>query len=507
MGFSADTPSKTLICLAVILASKHQISSVPEEHAPPPLLRESVASLGDLCVTSIWQNAIPWTQYVDMIPENCVKKIKDNHGFYEAPQTPQSRSSRYSYDRNTTEKIYLAASTIIVCPQNLVKQWEEEISKHIQKGALKVLTIAKSPAEIPCVSDLLGYDVVLFSRPCFDAEAREGRDSRGRTEFYGVPPACRCTYKGSTRTRECFCFSKEAVYKSPLMSIQWKRLIVDEGHSMASNGVKSNGVCVAEKLRVERRWIVTGTPTSELVGIMPGVVTGRSEAELGGGTELEETERAEDARERRIGEALQLDRIGRMVSDFLGQKPWAPMDDRRNTERANWKRYVSKGSKSCVRNIFQRLFIRHLPEDIEEDVALPRLEVKEVWLHPGCYEKVTMNLFLGALAVNAVTSERLGGDYIFDTKNVASLKQLTNNLLKRSGFYFPGYSIADVTGAVKAGRDYLIKQTSMIGISSGDRELLCQAINAGEMALGMKTWRETSIHHDMGTFTNTSLVT
>lgn len=453
---------------------------MPEEHALPPPLRQSVPSLGDLCVTSIWQNAIPWTQYIDIIPENCVKKIRD-HGFYEAPQTPRSRSSRYTYGPSTVEKVYLGTGTIIVCPQNLVKQWEEEIGKHIEKTALKFLTIAKSPAKIPCVSDLLGYDVLLISRPCFDAEAREGRDAHGRAEFHGVPPTCRCTYKGSTRIPDCVCFRKEAVYKSPLMRIQWKRLIVDEGHSMASNGVKSESVCVAEKLLVERRWIVTGTPTSELVGIMPGMVM----EELDGGAEC------------RFNEALQLDRIGKMAGDFLKQKPWAPID-RRNTGRANWRRYISKGSKSCVRSIFQRLFIRHRPEDIEEDVALPRLEIKEVWLHPGLYEKVSMNLFLGALAVNAVTSERTGQDYMFHADNKANLKQLTDNLLKRSGFFFPGHSIADVMGAVKISRDYLEEHTAQI--SPEDKELLDQAIDAGEMALGMRTWREISIYRDMGTF-------
>lgn len=418
---------------------------------------------------------------MDMIPENCVKKIRDNQGFYEAPQASRSRSSRYTYGRSAVERIYLGTGTIIVCPQNLVKQWGEEINKHIERAALKFLIIAKSPAEIPCVSDLLGYDVLLISRPCFDAEAREGRDAHGRAEFHGVPPTCRCTYKGSTRIPDCVCFRKEAVYKSPLMRIRWKRLIVDEGHSMASSGVKSESVCVAEKLPVERRWIVTGTPTSELVGIMPGMVM---EVELNSGIEC------------RVNEALQLDRIGKMVGDFLKQKPWAPMDDRRNTGKANWKRYISKGSKSCVRSIFQRLFIRHRPEDIEEDVALPRLEIKEVWLHPGVYEKVSMNLFLGALAVNAVTSERMDRDYMFHADNKAALKQLTDNLLKRSGFYFPGHSIADVVGAVKISRDYLVKHTQ---ISPEDKELLYQAINAGEMALGMRIWREISIHRDMGT--------
>lgn len=482
----------------MILASKYQISYIPEEHEPAPLRRSSVASLSDICVAAIWRNAVPWSQFTDSgLPPNCVKKIKDGHGFYEVPPPLRSRSSRYTYDSNAMERIYLGTGTIIVCPSNLVNQWRGEIEKHVEKDALKVLTLDHSTAQIPSVLELLKYDVIIFSRPRFDAEAREGRDSRGRTEFYGVAPSCRCAYKGSTRVPDCVCFKKEAVYRSPLMSIQWKRLIVDEGHSMASS--KTNSVCVAEKLPVERRWIVTGTPTRELFGVSAGMKTGESEEESRQRKEKE----LEERKERQAGEATDLERIGRMVCDFLGQKPWAPMDDRRNTEKASWKKYIDKGfrnqhtgSTACVRSIFQRLFVRHSRKDLEKDRPLPPLVVEVVKLQPRFFERVSMNLLLGALATNAVTSERTGKDYMFHTANRGALKILTNNLLTRSGFYFNGYSVGDVKGSIKTARRYLAENETQCG--KGDVMLLLKAIKAGEMALGSKTWRDISIYHDMG---------
>ncbi|KAK7682957.1 hypothetical protein QCA50_013990 [Cerrena zonata] len=55
--------------------------------------------------------------------------------------------------------------------------------------------------------------------------------------------------------------SKLKTGNSPLNNVYWKRLIIDEGHSLSSKS-KTSDLC--KNFHAERRWAVSGTPTSGL---------------------------------------------------------------------------------------------------------------------------------------------------------------------------------------------------------------------------------------------------
>ncbi|KAF8533160.1 P-loop containing nucleoside triphosphate hydrolase protein [Trichophaea hybrida] len=484
---------KTLICLGVILSTQRQYAQVPEKYSliiPP---RKEVPSLMDLCVSTIWKYSVPWREHEEALGESCVKAIKKNHGFYEVTPVPRSRSNRYATD-DTKERILLGSGTIVVCPPNLVDQWRSEIAKHVESGRLKVLVLAHSSARIPTVQELLEYDIVLFSRTRFDQEEKEGKDHAGRRESGGKPLICTCPYIGATRTPDCQCFRKEAVYKSPINRIRWRRLIIDEGHSMGSGARKSQGVCVAERLPVETRWIVSGTPSPSLLGAAAGMASteGETEAEI----EERKAKLLNDRKEFQIQETQDLERLGRIVRDFLRLQPWASSMERGEQPEASWATYARTASSTCVHNILCRLIVRHRQEDIEKSIVLPPLWHKQVYLSPKYSEKLAINLFVGQLVVNAVTSERTDKDYMFHPDNRGQLRALVNNLYKQSSFFWAGFTELDVIKTMEVGGKYLKKNNC----SLDDIALLQQAISSCRQALNSESWSIFAKYQDMGYF-------
>jgi hypothetical protein len=74
---------------------------------------------------------------------------------------------------------------------------------------------------------------------------------------------CSCPTFNNARVPECSCTTPAGV--STFLQVHWKRVVRDEGHNSATNATNVN--IFLNSLAAERRWIVTGTPTTNLLGL------------------------------------------------------------------------------------------------------------------------------------------------------------------------------------------------------------------------------------------------
>lgn len=89
------------------------------------------------------------------------------------------------------------------------------------------------------------------------------------TEKLYVPIPCSCPYLSGSRVPDCHCPGNSDV--TPLLQIRWKRLVIDEGHTASNVAATINHF--ARQLSIQHKWIVTGTPTSNILGLQLGRTT------------------------------------------------------------------------------------------------------------------------------------------------------------------------------------------------------------------------------------------
>lgn len=216
-----------------------------------------------------------------------------------------------------------------------------------------------------------------------------------------------------------------------------------------------------------------------------------------------------------------LEKLGRIVRDFLGLRPWA---NTRSEDPASWQQYVlpdkvgkknvkvdaevrpsGKGARKArsLRSILEGLIIRHRIEDIEKDIKLPPLHCKDVYLKPSCHDKLNINLFLLLLTANAVTSERCDEDYMFNPANRQQLNILITNL-RHSGFYWTGIKPQEISQTLEVSQKYLDQPPDTLKRygrrKAGDADLLRRAMKMGLTALESPSWYAFSVLQELGLY-------
>lgn len=127
----------------------------------------------------------------------------------------------------------LQGGTLLVVPMSLIGQWRSELEKHVEKGFFRCKTHHEQRGGAAGVSVAVA-DVVLTTYGIVSSEApRFGSDGK---------------------------LAKDG---GPLFDVEWRRVILDEAHSIKNKTTKSAKACF--QLCAERKWCLTGSPVQNEV--------------------------------------------------------------------------------------------------------------------------------------------------------------------------------------------------------------------------------------------------
>lgn len=484
-GILAETMGcgKTLICLAVILATQGHFPRIPLQHQDTgTTVREKTGSLIEMAASSAGRSSLPWKRYFDCLKsdgyyyDKCVRTCEKNRGNYTIHPPPARYTGRngVSYPRPPPQHLRLCSGTLIIAPPNLVDHWEHEIAKHTE--GLKVLVLRNSSEEIPSADILLEYDIILFSRIRLEKEAGEA-----------------------------FLNRREAVRPddSPLTKVHWLRIIVDEGHNVAGHGQRTNMLHLLDQLQVERRWVVSGTPSSGLYGVEVSLA---SRETYSSDTDLSSATSNALCGRKKTGSAVEnelkdLDKLRHLVVEFLDLKPWS---NSRANDPANWTKYIKpvgedgrRRKSPSLRATLQSLVVRHRMDTIHSEIPLPALSNRVVHLEPTFYDRLSLNLFIFTLAVNIITSERTDQDYMFHPRNRKHLSQNISNY-RQAGFWWAGFDEKDISSSVGISTRYLEKNRHRM--LPEDISMLTEGIEISRTALESGSWNAFRQFRELGVF-------
>lgn len=180
---------KTLMCLALILTSRHQpvrppagfgISDVTSDVAlmwptadsaslrgalslhgqefSPQMLATGTPSLASLCAEVLAREA-PHAARVHEVPTGSKHLLDRTTVYYRFPPPVRLPRGAKRVPFVPAERFVLANTSLVVVPQILVGQWLQQIEEHIEPDTLRTLTLQDVKDAMPPVEELAKYDV------------------------------------------------------------------------------------------------------------------------------------------------------------------------------------------------------------------------------------------------------------------------------------------------------------------------------------------------------------
>ncbi|KIJ69192.1 hypothetical protein HYDPIDRAFT_179066 [Hydnomerulius pinastri MD-312] len=407
--------------------------------------------------------------------------------------------------------MYLTPATLVIVPLTLLGQWDREILKHCHSNVRRL--IVRPSTKLPSASALASdYDLIIMSDSRFRKES-----TRNKTVHLHLLKPCSCPFFEGSRVTECRCPGDPKV--TPLLQIRWKRLVIDEGH--ISGNIAATVNHFVRELSIERKWIVTGTPTSNLLGLSLGRaneeqeedvledVDSQSESEVSlppavslaaDSSILLPNSDGETNRVRIWGryDSYNLRKLGTMIGDFLavpqfhaepkafGYHVSAPLCDRRGPRA---------GAINVLSQVMQMVMVRHRIEDVEKDIILPPMRHDTIYMDLSDFALKSYNAMQAGIAINAIDSERRDQDYLFHPSRAKELQNAIDNLSQ--GMFWSAsdilYNVDQICEETEEFMDRAIERH----VSSEDIELLKQALSHAAVAAKDDLWRAMQHHEDV----------
>ena len=333
------------------------------------------------------------------LPQPLFDLLQTTPPFYRLFPSFSQREARRRDDSKPT-KIVVAPTTLIIVPTELVRQWAGEIDKHVRPKALRVLVLRTSKDKFRSVDEMATYDVILMSVARFSDAAEAGDMS--------------------------------------LRGVHWRRIVIDEGHVLAHANLTRK---LAEELRAESRWAVSGTPSTNLRGGETGETSALFASNSATG-----------------GDRTDLDRLGNLFARFVKHPAFARPDSLRKLVQG----HVLGGGERAARleTVFNRAIIRHDSAVVSSYIQLPPMTTSIVEVEMEEAERLVYNTLVGFFVSNSITSQRVDVDYLFHKSKRAELDVLCSNLATATTFFGSSEYYQHLVEARKYGEEALVTKRS-----------------------------------------------
>ncbi|KAH0827105.1 hypothetical protein J3R83DRAFT_4791 [Lanmaoa asiatica] len=401
--------------------------------------------------------------------------------------------------------MYLSSSTLVIVPLTLLGQWKTEIDKHC--GDCVRYLIVRPSMDLPDARKLASdYEV----SGCMMASSFHKEFKKNKVEKLHDLKSCTCPCLAGSRIPDCHCPGDPDV--TPLLQVRWKRLVIDEGHIAGNMAATINHF--VRQLSIQHKWIVTGTPTSNILGLKLGRTTDDQESDnyvdsvesdldySHSGSPMATPPSQDDGYHVRIWSSydrLNLRKLGAMIGDFLAV-PQFRTDPKSFTVHVSTplcdRRGPQPGAIDILSQVMQMVMVRHRIEDVENDVLLPPMKHDMIYMDLDNYALKSYNAMQASLVINAVDSKREGTP----RANFHPILQFSETVISRGLFWSSSdilYNVDEICHLADGYMDRAVDRVARREARPEDLDLLQQALEQAAAAANDEIWRAMQPYSDI----------